>query len=346
MLKDAYFVITENIDKLSEMALNYQFNKSPQLKERLSKKQLEISLEDTKHHLNYLSEAVAYNDIDIFVNYAKWVKHLFENRNIPLIWFTNSLIAINHILTHEKEIEITSTFIEAAIEAIRKKDHLDTYIDTSTDIGQYTRKYTDYLLKADKQKASELINEMIDQGYTVEEIYLNVFTKSQYEIGLLWHTNEISVAVEHYCTAATQMIMSQLYPLIFSTPKEDKKVIVACTKNELHELGARMVADILELYGWQTYYIGAQSHYESVIETIREFQPDIIAISATISYHLSEVEELIEFIRVNQDFDDIKIIVGGRPFNENNDLFKRIGADGYAKDAIDAVALCEELLKK
>jgi methanogenic corrinoid protein MtbC1 len=344
MLKDAYFKITDNIDKFAELALEYQFIKSPGLKERLSSEQIKLSLEDTKHHLNYLSEAIAYNDLNIFKNYAKWVKHLFENRKIPLVWFTESLLAIDHILKEEVNLKITNEYIEAALDFIDNKEQVQTYIDTSTEIGKYARKYTDFLLEADKNSASKLIDEMVDKGFSVEDIYLKVFAMSQYEIGLLWHKNEISVAEEHYCTAATQMIMSQLYPIIFSTKKENKKIIVTCTKNELHEIGARMVADILELYGWQTYYIGAQSHYQSVIKSIEEYKPNIIAISATISYHLSEVEELIKLIRKKEEFNSIKIIVGGRPFNENTNLYKVLGADGYAKDAQDAVKLCEELI--
>ncbi|MFP4456900.1 MAG: B12-binding domain-containing protein [Clostridia bacterium] len=345
MQDNLYFTITENVDNLSEEALNLQLKEKPELTQILSKKQLKTSLEDTKYHLNYLSEAIAFDDKKIFINYAKWVKHLFETRNIPLIWFIDSLKAIETTLNKRIENNLVSEYLDAALESIQETDSITTFIDTTTEIGLYARKYTDFLLDTNKDAASKLIEEMTDKGFTVEDIYLNIFAVSQYEVGLLWHNNEISVALEHYCTAATQMIMSQLYPIIFSTEKEDKKALITCTKNELHELGARMVADFLELNGWQTYYIGAQSHYESTIDSIKSYQPDVVAISTTISYHLSEVEELIKLIRSNEDFNNIKIIVGGRPFNENKDLYKKLDADGYAPDAKKAVQVCEEIIK-
>lgn len=344
MQNNLYTTITENIDELASDALNYQLKAKPKLKDVLSKKQIKTSLEDTKYHLNYLSEAIAFDDKNIFVNYAKWVRHLFETRNMPLVWFIDSLKSIKVILNQRVDNNQINDYINEALNSIQKTEDLASYIDTSTEIGKYTRKYTDYLLDTNKDAASKLIEEMIDRDFTVEDIYLEVFALSQYEIGLLWHNNEISVAQEHYCTAATQMIMSQLYPIIFSTEKEDKKALITCTKNELHELGARMIADFLELNGWETYFIGAQSHYESTIESIKNFHPDIVAISATISYHLSDVGELISLIRDNDDFDNLKIIVGGRPFNENKDLYKKLGADGYATDAKEAIEVCEEII--
>ena len=65
------------------------------------------------------------------------------------------------------------------------------------------------------------------------------------EVGRLWQMNRLSVAQEHYVTAATQLIMSQLYPLVFRTARRDRRIVAACVGGELHELGVRMVADRL-----------------------------------------------------------------------------------------------------
>ncbi len=345
MIKDIFFKLEENIDSYAQEALEHQFNEEPSLK-HLNPQQKKHSLEDTAYHIKYLSESIAYDDINIYINYAKWVKHLFLNRNLPLKWFHNSLKSIQIILESNfetDEISLINSFIDAAINELENEDSLKSYIDTSTELGRYARLYTEKLIDADRVGASNLIDELIEKTYSVEDIYLEIFAKSQYEIGKMWQENRITIAQEHYCTAATQTIMSKLYPFIFATKKTDKKAVVACTKNELHEIGARMVADFLELYGWQTYYIGAQGHHQSVVDSIESFNADIVAISATLSSHISEVEELISFIKKNEKTKNIKIIVGGSPFNANPNLYKKVSADAYAINAKLAVDKCEEL---
>ena len=65
-------------------------------------------------------------------------------------------------------------------------------------------------------------------------------------IGELWHKGKITVDIEHYCTSVTQTAMAQLYPLIFEAKRKNKSILCACPGTELHEMGARMVADIFE----------------------------------------------------------------------------------------------------
>lgn len=73
-------------------------------------------------------------------------------------------------------------------------------------------------------------------GTPVKEIHLHVFQPAQYEVGRLWQMNRITVAQEHYCTAATQLIMSQLYPHIFASVKNGCTLGATCVGGDLHEV--------------------------------------------------------------------------------------------------------------
>jgi len=85
-----------------------------------------------------------------------------------------------------------------------------------------------------------------EAGVPVKRIYLDVFQATQYEVGRLWQLNEVGVGEEHYCTAATQLIISQLYPQIFASEKGPNTLVATCVAGDLHELGARMVTDFFE----------------------------------------------------------------------------------------------------
>jgi len=204
--------------------------------------------------------------------------------------------------------------------------------------------YLGLLLKGDRYGAGRLIMEAVEKGIPVRDIYLNVFQPSQHEVGRLWQHNEINVAQEHYCTAATQMIMSQLYPYIFSTEKNGRRLVATCVGGELHELGMRMVSDFFEMEGWDTYFLGANMPVESVISTIQELEPDLLAISTSMTFHISRTREFIAQIRDALGDRSIPILVGGRPFNVAPDLWRQVKADGYAADAEHALKTVDELL--
>lgn len=204
--------------------------------------------------------------------------------------------------------------------------------------------YLDALLVGERHRASQLVLDAVEEGTSVKEIYLNVFQPCQREIGRLWQRNEVSVAEEHYVTAATQLIMSQLYPRIFSARKTGRRLVATCVGGELHEIGVRMVADFFEMEGWDTYYLGANTPTDSVLETLESRQPDLLGISATITFNLDGVIDLVRKVRSADIGDGLHILVGGRPFNQAKGLWERVGADAYALDAQEAIQKAEELL--
>jgi methanogenic corrinoid protein MtbC1 len=138
--------------------------------------------------------------------------------------------------------------------------------------------------------------------------------------------------------------MAQLYPYIFATAKTGRRFIGACVGGELHEMGMRMVADFFEMEGWDTYYIGASTPTESILQTIKERGGDILAISATMTFHVSRAAELIDRVRAATPNREMKIMVGGYPFNISPQLFQQVGADGYAPDAQEALQLAQRLI--
>jgi methanogenic corrinoid protein MtbC1 len=153
------------------------------------------------------------------------------------------------------------------------------------------------------------------------------------------------VAQEHYCTAATQLIMSQLYPHVFAGARRSGCSLVAtCVAGDLHEIGVRMVSDFFEMEGWDTFYLGANTPTASLLRTLEERRADVLAVSATMTFHLRAVQELIAAVRERKG-DQIKILVGGYPFNLAPDLWRIVGADGVGRNALESVVVAERLLR-
>ena len=106
-----------------------------------------------------------------------------------------------------------------------------------------------------------------------------------------------------------------------------------------------MVADFFEMDGWNTFYVGANVPHSSVIASVAEQRADVLAVSATISFHVEAVRDLIGAVR-RSPVAGVKILVGGRPFNQAPDLWQHVGADGAAPNAQAAIILSNQLVRK
>jgi len=202
---------------------------------------------------------------------------------------------------------------------------------------QLAARYLQILLRKDADTAIVLLLNAVEGGLPLKEVYLQVLQPAQYELGRLWQIGQISIAEEHFCTAATQQVMSRLYPQLFSTPKNGKVLVAACGKNELHEVGLRMVADLFELDGWDTHFFSATTPREQILQTVGDTRADLLALSATLTANVPDISQLITEIRAAQLPALPKIMVGGYPFHTDPELWRRIGADGTARGAEEAV---------
>lgn len=172
--------------------------------------------------------------------------------------------------------------------------------------------YLSSLLKGDKKTCGEIVRTLLSQEVPVNDLYEDLFRASLYAIGRLWETNQISVAVEHLATSITENMMTFVYPIIFSAEKIGKKAIITCSPQEFHQIGARMVADIFELCGWDGYFLGANTPETDLFEIIKDKKPDILGISVSIYFNIRAMMELVERIRVH--YPDLHILIGGQAF--------------------------------
>lgn len=173
--------------------------------------------------------------------------------------------------------------------------------------------YLDHLISGNKAECSKIVYELIHQEINLKDLYLNLFQRSLYEVGAKWECNDISVATEHLATSITSRLMSLAYPLLFSTRKNGNKVIVSAIANEYHEIGGRMVADLLEMKGWDSYFLGANTPVSELIELIDEKKPSLVALSVAVYMNVGELDQAIQ--NITKKFPELPIAIGGQAFS-------------------------------
>lgn len=347
--------ISQLIDSLKEtfaqLITDEYYKQHPELNVLYGKDVRNYVLQDNRYHLTYLAEAVAAGRPSFFANYIGWAKVLLNGMNVPSEELARNLQLVRSVLQqqlqiYQKDTHLIDEYVEQGLHQLPLlPTEVASFIEEDQPQAELAQQYLEYLLQGKRHLASRLILDAVENNsVNVKEIYLNVFQHAQYEIGRLWQMNQISVAQEHYCTAATQLIMSQLYTYIFSTEKQDKTMVATCVGGDLHELGVRMVADFFEMEGWDTYYLGANTPTSSVLQELRERSADLLAISVTMTFHVRAAEALIAAVRADPACKNVKIMVGGYPFNLEPELWQQVGADGYSRDAQQAIDVSNQLI--
>ncbi|MCB2294504.1 response regulator [Clostridium algoriphilum] len=347
--QEVYRFISSNKKELAEKILSRQFFYQPELKLEYIDDNYKKYLKDISYHLSYLCEAINLNSLELFNDYILWTKASTQDLNSGAEHIVVNLNCIKDILYPElskKMVIIVNRFIDAANKNLLSTDTSSkTFVDKNNACYNISVEYLDLLLKMERIKASKLIMNEVEKGIPIKDIYVYVFEPSLKEIGNLWHKNKITVAEEHYFTATTQLIMAQLYSRIIENNRNGLKFVAVCVSAEIHEVGIRMVTDMLEVDGWDTYYLGANVPKRDLISFLIKQKPHVLGLSATMIFNLQNVKEIIEEVRNIEELKDIKILVGGYPFNMDKELWKKMGADLYAPNAIETCNLVANTFK-
>jgi len=142
------------------------------------------------------------------------------------------------------------------------------------------------LMSGDRSKCSELVRNYLNNGASIEVLYETIIKEALYEVGELWEYNKISVATEHLASAIVEGILNEIYFKIISGDKINKTVILSCTEDEYHQIGIKMISDVFEMNGWNSYFLGANTPTDELISFSKTIKPDIFAISLSIYFHL------------------------------------------------------------
>ena len=176
----------------------------------------------------------------------------------------------------------------------------------------YSR-YVTALLQGDVRLCAEIVTHLLKENTETTTIYTELFQKSLYRVGELWAMNRVSVAVEHLATAITERMLANVYPALLSNVSPNgRKALICCSVNEYHQIGARMVADIMETRGWDVSFLGANTPVNDMLLMIQEKQSEILGLSVSIYFNMTSLHRTIEIVRAS--FPGLNIFVGGQGF--------------------------------
>lgn len=204
------------------------------------------------------------------------------------------------------------------------------------------REYLAAQLAGDRRGAlAVVIDRGLRGGHGVGELQAGVVQAAQREIGRLWQQNRISIAQEHMATAISHVVMARLFEEASPAPRVGRKVVVACVQGELHEFPARLVADFLELGGFEVRYLGADVPTDDLLRLVRAERPDLLALSVTMSFNAPGVRLAVE--RIRAEHPRLPILMGGHALAWEPELAARFGVETCGPQADCVVERAREL---
>ena len=300
-------------------------------------------VEDARFHIEFLIGALLAGDPASFARYASWTTGVLGSRGIAPAFLIENLEQLGDHATRRLDAagaaEVRRT-IDAGIAAVR--GHANSPQGPAAGQPEERGVYLQAALAGDRHAALNIAIEALRAGTSVLHVYQYMVQPAQYEIGRLWETNSISVAAEHAATAVTQYVIARLHEYFPAPAARRGNAIVTGVRDEVHQLGATMVADVLESDGWYVRFLGTRLPHRDVVAATAEHDARIVCISVALLSHLEATCELIEDLRAKLG-DRIRIIVGGNAFRFDEAAWHDLGADGLGRDLGEACELARRL---
>lgn len=200
------------------------------------------------------------------------------------------------------------------------------------------------IIQGQGEKAKQLVSTHLNEIDPIEVIE-QAMTPAMGIVGEKFGCGEIFLPEMIMATNAFEEVMSILKPKILKsgrTVKKIGKIVIGSVQTDIHEIGKNIVANMLSTGGFEIYDLGANVTPLTFIDKAEEVKADIIAASAIMTTTMPYQKDIIDVLQSMGLRNKFKVIVGGGPVTV--EWAKKIGADGYAETAPEAVELAKELL--
>jgi MerR family transcriptional regulator, light-induced transcriptional regulator len=197
--------------------------------------------------------------------------------------------------------------------------------------------YLQQQLRGDRRVALQFIETALSEGASVNDVRCRIVQAAQRELGRLWLEDQITIAQEHMATAISQLALAHLFQRDEFRDRLHRKILIACVPGEHHEFPARLLADALEVAGYDVRFLGADVPLDSLQHSIETERPDVVALSMTMLFHHPALRETVTAVRAMKKR-GMLIAIGGSLFESSPTLSADIGADLVATDADGFIA--------
>ncbi len=190
-------------------------------------------------------------------------------------------------------------------------------------------------------ECAELTQDALDEDILAQDILNKGLMPGMDHVGGEFRAGNMFVPEVLRSARAMQASMDLLKPLLAEAGVEMMgKILLGTVKGDLHDIGKNLVGMMCEGAGFEVKDVGKNVGHEDFVKAVKEFEPDIIGMSALLTTTMRAMEHTIKALEEAGVRDTVKIMIGGAPVTQS--FADQIGADGYASNAASAVELAKQ----
>jgi len=198
------------------------------------------------------------------------------------------------------------------------------------------------VFELDEDLAARLSREVVERGFDAWGAVERGLLEGVNRAGKLFDEEEYFVPELLIAADAMYAGLTILRPHIKEQfTGHGRKVVIGVVQGDTHDIGKNLVRIMLEVAGFEVHDLGRDVKPEAFVETAIEIKADLIALSTLMTTTMERMSEVIGILNERQVRNHFKVIVGGSPLSQQ--FSDRIGADGYAPKAAQAVNLAKRL---
>jgi 5-methyltetrahydrofolate--homocysteine methyltransferase len=198
------------------------------------------------------------------------------------------------------------------------------------------------VVKGNKASIVDNVKKAIDGGRKPQDIIDNDLIPAVNKVGELFEQKKYFLPQLIAGATAMDMAIEYITPFLGIKEASDNKgtVIMATVEGDIHDIGKNLVVLMLKNYGYNVIDLGKDVPCDTIIAAAKEHNADIIGLSALMTTTMMRMKDVVDCVRENKL--PYRVIIGGAVVSQS--FADEIGADGYSKDANEAVKLVDKLL--
>ena len=199
--------------------------------------------------------------------------------------------------------------------------------------------FTDEIVELNEVKVIELLKEKLGKNEEIMAIMDEVKIAMK-EIGRKFEEKEYFLPDLIMSGEILRQIFEVIGPRIKETETSDDKkakVLLGTVAGDIHDIGKDVVKFMLESSGYDVLDLGVDVPGDVFVEKMKEFKPDVVALSGFLTLAFDSMKDTIEKIKDAGLRDSVKIMIGGGTVDEN--IVSYVGADAFGESAVSAVNL-------
>ena len=210
------------------------------------------------------------------------------------------------------------------------------------EVNKVTNVLYEMVLKGKKNNIAEETLNLLDTGADANELLNNSLLPAINDVGDFFDKGKYFLPQLIASAEAMKNAIAILQPRLLqeSDNKDMATIVFATVEGDIHDIGKNLVVLMLQNYGYNVVDLGKDISKETIVEKALESNASIIGLSALMTTTMQEMKAVVDYAKEKNC--KAKIIIGGAVITE--DYKEQIGADGYAKDAAEAVKVVQKLL--